>query len=305
MKKYYYSEIFYSIQGEGHYTGAPTAWLRYFLCNLQCNGFGQKDPTNPSTYVLPYKDIDPTQYDTMEQLPVFDYGCDSSYSWAKKFKQLQHHNTPEEIADKLVDVIRTKNNPEGKFYTIGKQPIHLCFTGGEPLMSHAQQCTSDILIYMKKEKHDFITNVTFETNGTQPVGDTLFNTVKNRGIFDGEIFFSVSPKLYTVSGEKPNKAIKADVVKQYHDISNKGQLKFVVNNTKESWDELESVVDQFRENGVHYPVWVMNCGGTLEGQQGIRSGHSSEASTAQEALNRGYNYSTRAHVHIFGNLIGT
>ena len=26
-KKYYYSEIFYSIQGEGHYTGVPTAWL--------------------------------------------------------------------------------------------------------------------------------------------------------------------------------------------------------------------------------------------------------------------------------------
>ena len=34
-KKYYYSEIFHSIQGEGHYTGVPTAWIRFFLCNLQ------------------------------------------------------------------------------------------------------------------------------------------------------------------------------------------------------------------------------------------------------------------------------
>ena len=25
VRKYYYSEIFHSIQGEGHYTGAPTA----------------------------------------------------------------------------------------------------------------------------------------------------------------------------------------------------------------------------------------------------------------------------------------
>lgn len=26
-KKYLYSEIFHSIQGEGHYTGVPTAWI--------------------------------------------------------------------------------------------------------------------------------------------------------------------------------------------------------------------------------------------------------------------------------------
>ena len=57
-KKYYYSEIFYSIQGEGHYTGVPTAWIRFFLCNLQCNGFGQIDPTNPDTYELPFEDFD-------------------------------------------------------------------------------------------------------------------------------------------------------------------------------------------------------------------------------------------------------
>jgi len=49
MKKHAFSEIFYSIQGEGEYTGVPTAWLRFFLCNLQCNGFGQKDPTDEST----------------------------------------------------------------------------------------------------------------------------------------------------------------------------------------------------------------------------------------------------------------
>ena len=49
-----YSEIFKSIQGEGHYTGVPTTWLRFFGCNLECNGFGQDDPTDPSTYKLPY-----------------------------------------------------------------------------------------------------------------------------------------------------------------------------------------------------------------------------------------------------------
>ena len=29
-KKYYYSEIFHSIQGEGEYTGTPTAWIDSF-----------------------------------------------------------------------------------------------------------------------------------------------------------------------------------------------------------------------------------------------------------------------------------
>ena len=77
-KKYYYSEIFYSIQGEGHYTGVPTAWIRFFLCNLQCNGFGQKDPTNPETYELPYEDFDPMSVNRVEDLPVWKHGIDVS-----------------------------------------------------------------------------------------------------------------------------------------------------------------------------------------------------------------------------------
>ncbi len=78
-----YSEIFHSIQGEGKYTGVPTAWLRFFLCNLQCDGFMQKDPTNPDTYELPYLNIDPQEFESLEDLPVFNKGCDSSYSWSK------------------------------------------------------------------------------------------------------------------------------------------------------------------------------------------------------------------------------
>ena len=45
-----YSEIFRSIQGEGVYTGVPTVWLRSFGCNLECNGVGQEDPTDPDSY---------------------------------------------------------------------------------------------------------------------------------------------------------------------------------------------------------------------------------------------------------------
>ena len=83
-----YSEIFHSIQGEGHYTGVPSTWLRFFLCNLQCDGFGQDDPTNPDSYDLPYQKIDITDIGKIEDLPVWEKGCDSSYSWSKKFSCL-------------------------------------------------------------------------------------------------------------------------------------------------------------------------------------------------------------------------
>ena len=80
-KKFYYSEIFHSIQGEGHYTGVPTAWIRFFLCNLQCNGFGQIDPTNPDTYDLlekNHKDIIEHKFNIIDKLA-------SKKSWANFF----------------------------------------------------------------------------------------------------------------------------------------------------------------------------------------------------------------------------
>ena len=65
-KKYRYSEVFGgndgptpTIQGEGKYAGHPTVWIRFWGCNFNCDGFGQKDPRDPSTYELHYKDYDP------------------------------------------------------------------------------------------------------------------------------------------------------------------------------------------------------------------------------------------------------
>ena len=77
MKDLKYSETFYSAQGEGQYVGIPSLWMRFFLCNLQCNGFGQDDPTNPDTYELPYETIDISDITNVIDLPVFDKGCDS------------------------------------------------------------------------------------------------------------------------------------------------------------------------------------------------------------------------------------
>ena len=295
-KKFYYSEIFHSIQGEGHYTGVPTAWIRFFLCNLQCNGFGQIDPTNPDTYELPFQDFDVSTVDRVEDLPVWDKGCDSSYTWAKKFKDLMGQETPSAIANKIIDIIKTDSNPEGKFlHPVTNQRQHLCVTGGEPLMATGQMAT--VGIYEELERQDNLPgSMTFETNGTQKLRDPFKEWV-NR--IDTEIFFSCSPKLWTVAGEKPEKAIKPEIVAEYYELSQAGQLKFVVGPDDREWEEMEGVIAQFREAGVHWPVWVMPTGAREEEQI------AGAGKVAEKAFKRGYNVAARVHVYLFGNAIGT
>ena len=110
-----FSETFYSIQGEGYFTGVPSTWVRFFLCNLQCSGFGQDDPTDVDNWELPYKDFDADSISDVTQLPVWEKGCDSSYSWAKKFRHLQKHETAKQIVDRLADHMKNEHNPEGKY----------------------------------------------------------------------------------------------------------------------------------------------------------------------------------------------
>ena len=295
-KKYYYSEIFYSIQGEGHYTGVPTAWLRFFLCNLQCNGFGQIDPTNPDTYELPFEDFDVTTVKRVEDLPVWEKGCDSSYTWAKKFKGLMGQETPTVLASKIVDAIKTESNPEGKFlHPVSKQHQHMCFTGGEPLMATGQMAVVGIYNTLK-EQDNLPGSMTFETNGTQRLRDPFIDWANS---IDTEVFFSCSPKLFTVSGEKSDKAIKPEIVAEYHKLSKAGQLKFVVGPKEREWDEMEEAVEKFRSAGVDWPVWIMPTGAREQEQT------ASAGDVAQKAFKRGYNVAARVHVYLFGNKIGT
>ena len=137
-KKYAYSEIFSSFQGEGYHTGEPTMWLRFFTCNLNCDGFGQKDPTDPLTYKLPYKDVDLSNIKDINKLPVFEYGCDSSYSWSSRYKHLQHKKTISEICEEILSKLPNKTFNDN---------FHMCFTGGEPLLKHGQEASVEIMKY--------------------------------------------------------------------------------------------------------------------------------------------------------------
>jgi 7-carboxy-7-deazaguanine synthase len=294
MDKLKYSETFYSAQGEGQYTGIPSLWMRFFLCNLQCDGFGQTDPTDPSTYELPYEKLDLADITDVMQLPVFDKGCDSSYTWSKRYKHLMTDRTVTEAVDELTALL-----PHGQFqHPVSKQHTHMVFTGGEPMLKNTQPGMIDVLREFYR-RGNMPKNVTVETNGTKPITPELMLYLEDfQYDWGGEWMWSISPKLWNTAGEQHKKAIQPDVVGKYAEVSKRGQLKYVVNGTEESWREVEENTKLFREAGCDFPVWIMGIGGTFEGLT------ETEASIADEAIQRGYNYTTRAHVHIYGNAIG-
>lgn len=308
-KQYRYSEIFRSIQGEGVYTGVPTAWIRLWGCNFECKGFRQKDLDDPSSWVLPYKDFDPKSIIVMEELPVWEYGCDSSYSFAKQFRHLAHISTISEIVDKLTETMKSPWNPTGKFlHEKSKQEQHMAFTGGEPMMS---QAAVQAIMEEFARRENAPRFVTVETNGTQPIKDELANFIREKfypsedfgGIVQDcrgtpEWFWSVSPKLRS-SGEKWADAIKPEVVAAYSDASDCGQLKFVVDSSDRTWYEVDKAVAEFREAGVTWPVHIMPVSATKEGQEDIQK------QVCVQAMERGFNFAARVHCWVFGNTLGS
>lgn len=290
-----YSETFYSAQGEGQYVGIPSLWMRFFLCNLQCNGFGQSDPTDPSTYDLPYEKLDITDITNVFDLPVFEKGCDSSYTWSKKYKHLITDKTVDEAVDELTALL-----PHGKFvHPVTQQNAHMVFTGGEPMLKNTQPGMINVIEEFKRRNNQPM-NVTVETNGTKPITDEFAEWVQREytNWTGREWYWSLSPKLWSTAGEQNKKAIKPEVIGRYAEVSPVGQLKYVVNGTDESWREVEEHTKAFRDAGCNFPVWIMGVGGTFEGLV------QTEASIADEAIQRGYNYTSRVHVHIYGNAIG-
>jgi organic radical activating enzyme len=174
----------------------------------------------------------------------------------------------------------------------------MVFTGGEPMLKNTQPGMIDVLREFYR-RGNMPKNVTVETNGTKPITPELEKYIEDfQHDWGGEWMWSISPKLWNTAGEQPKKAIKPEVVGKYAEVSKRGQLKYVVNGTEASWREVEENTRLFRDAGCDYPVWIMGIGGTFEGLT------ETEATIADEAIQRGYNYTTRAHVHIYGNAIG-
>jgi 7-carboxy-7-deazaguanine synthase len=292
------SEIFGpTIQGEGVLTGMLTYFVRLHGCNLRCSGFFQKDPADPTTYEIEYKEIDIAAIKKIEDLPVVKNGCDSFYSWDPKFRHLGHlYESAEELATDI-----KKDLPGGQWYNgKTKNQISLCITGGEPMIQQQKiikiikaSCIDDTSTTQKA----LLPTIQIETNGTIPLKQEFIDFYNEE--LEAHICFNVSPKLFYVSGEKDR--VDYDVIASYFDLTYYGCLKFVINNDDRAWEELNNHVREITKRlACSVPIYVMPVGATYEQQS------DSEYLTqiANRAIKEGYHISGRLHCNIWGNLVG-
>jgi len=285
------SEIFASFQGEGPRAGMPTLWVRFFGCNLECRGFGQLYPKEPETYLEMSYDFSAIK--SIEDVPVPLFGCDSAYSWSSKFKHLVPKYTAEEVATKLLKLGEERFNMQPKYWgnKSTEQDIQLCFTGGEPMLHQKSMLEITKALFDMGRPPNLIT---IETNGTKPVRKELKDLVD---LVD--VHFSVSPKLFSVSGERD--VVDFHQINKYANVSNSGALKFVVNN--DCWDELDKYRYEIRDFFHLHPkwsLWAMPVGATIEQQL-----YPEIAMIVNEAMFRGFNIATRNHIGVYGNVVGT
>lgn len=129
----YLVEHFYSIQGEGKYTGTPSLFFRFGGCNMKCEGFGCSESAPDGTQVL---------------------GCDTVYAVNKE--HFSQNWIPISTSQELLNVLDLYELPNA---------VDVVLTGGEPLIYASDEIFVDFLEKLVKNGHQ----ITFETNGSMAV----------------------------------------------------------------------------------------------------------------------------------------
>lgn len=287
MEQIKIAEIFYSIQGEGRYMGIPSVFMRTFGCNFQCASFGM--PKGEMTKEVESIAANIAMYKSYNELPLVSTGCDSYASWHPDFKHLSPFMNPEEVVEKIVNML-----PYKKW-----ENEHLVITGGEPLLKW-QNIYPELLSHPKMRG---LKELTFETNGTQPLTkefrhyllDWVLNPNWGKRGHDA-LTFSVSAKL-SCSGESREKSIRPDVVCNYQEVGYT-YLKFVIA-TEEDAEEALETLDIYRAEGFQGPCYLMPIGG-VESVYELNNRR-----VAELAIKNGLRYSDRLQVPLFRNAWGT
>jgi organic radical activating enzyme len=287
MSKIKIAELFYSIQGEGRYMGVPSVFLRTFGCNFKCQGFGM--PRGEMSQEVESIAARITEFKDYNELPLVSTGCDSYASWDPRFKDLSPVLTTDAIADRICEII-----PHREW-----RDEHLVITGGEPLLGW-QRAYPDLLDHPKMSG---LTEITFETNGTQQLTPEFKEYLKKwqmRTWHTGgpvrEITFSVSAKL-PCSGEKWEAAICPEIVREYEQVGTV-YLKFVIS-TEQDFEDAMKATKEFRAAGFRGHVYLMPVGG-VESVYALNN-----RAVADMAMKAGLRYSDRLQVPLFKNEWGT
>ena len=285
MSKIKVSEIFYSLQGEGRFVGVPSVFLRTYGCNFTCSSFGCA-PGEKSTGADDVAEV-VHMYNNFLDLPLVETGCDSYASWHPAFKHLSPTLTTDELVKKMLAL-----TPNGMWEQNNGNDVHLVITGGEPLLGW-QRAYKELLEHPDMAD---LRNITFETNGTQELHEDfreyMFEDWTRMGRDRDRLTFSVSAKL-SASGESWKDAIKPEIVQSYQEIGHT-YLKFVVE-TEEHVNEAVRAVNKFRAGGFGGVVYLMPQGGI------VKPYDENKLNIANICVERGFNYSPRLHVDLFGN----
>lgn len=139
----YLVEDFFSIQGEGLFSGEPSLFFRFGLCNFRCEGFACEHEIDGKKFM----------------------GCDTVFAVEKKHFSTQWQKV-EELAFLKKRVM---------FYTqeLSYKP-HVVITGGEPLLHAHDEVFYGFIVYLIQEGFC----VTIETNASLKVDFERFKAYK-------------------------------------------------------------------------------------------------------------------------------
>ena len=220
-------------------------------------------------------------------MPIIHTGCDT---YASIYPEFKHYNMLKEVDD-VVDHLLSLT-PNGKWVQDNGQDIHLIMTGGEPLLGWQR-------LYIELFEHPKmgdLKNVTFETNTTQLLHGEFKDYLQNQDRF--EITWSCSPKL-SVSGEPWETAIKPEVARDYADVGGSIMyLKFVVADRIDI-EEAGKAVAEYKTAGIECPVYLMPLGGRSEEY------NLNVQEVANICMEKGWRFTPRLHISLFGNAWGT